>query len=53
NDLKERLGELDPQRKIMIFCRRGPRSYQAAVILKKAGFENLYIVSGGTQAVLL
>ncbi len=53
NDLKERLRELNPKHKIRIFCRRGPRSYQAAVILKKAGFENLFIVSGGTQAVLL
>lgn len=52
NDLKERLKELDPRHKIMILCRRGPRSYQAAVILKKAGFDNVSIVSGGTQAVL-
>ncbi len=52
NDLKERLKELDPRHKIMILCRRGPRSYQAAVILRKAGYKKVFIVSGGTQAVL-
>ncbi len=50
NDLRERLGELDKKSSIMIVCRRGPRSYQAAVILHQAGFERVYIVGGGYQA---
>jgi NADPH-dependent 2,4-dienoyl-CoA reductase/sulfur reductase-like enzyme/rhodanese-related sulfurtransferase len=52
NDLEDRLDELDKNKKIIIICRRGARSYQAAIILKKAGFENIQIVGGGTQAAL-
>ncbi|MCP4706702.1 MAG: rhodanese-like domain-containing protein, partial [candidate division Zixibacteria bacterium] len=51
NDLKERLNELDPQNKIMVICRRGPRSYQASVILKNAGYKNVCIIGGGTQVI--
>ncbi|MCP4703733.1 MAG: FAD-dependent oxidoreductase [candidate division Zixibacteria bacterium] len=51
NDLKERLNELDPQNKIMVICRRGPRSYQASVILKNAGYKNVYIIGGGTKVI--
>ncbi len=50
NDLRERLGELDKQTSIMLICRRGPRSYQASVILHQAGFEHVYIIGGGYQA---
>ena len=50
NDLKERLGELDRSKKILLMCRRGPRSYQAAHILRQAGFDDVHIVSGGAQA---
>ncbi|HOP07628.1 MAG TPA: FAD-dependent oxidoreductase [candidate division Zixibacteria bacterium] len=48
-DLAERIGELDPEREIAVICQRGPRSYQAAVILKKAGFNRLRIVGGGAS----
>lgn len=50
NDLRDRLGELDKNSSIMLLCKRGPRSYQAAVILHQAGFERVYIVGGGYQA---
>jgi len=52
NDLRDRIGELDSGRKICIVCRRGPRSYQAAVILQQAGFDNVVLIGGGTQAAL-
>jgi NADPH-dependent 2,4-dienoyl-CoA reductase/sulfur reductase-like enzyme/rhodanese-related sulfurtransferase len=52
NDLKNNLDKLDKSKKIRIICRRGPRSYQSATILKNAGFGDIHIISGGTQAVL-
>jgi rhodanese-related sulfurtransferase len=51
NDLRERLVELDRNRQIMLICKRGPRSYQAALILIHAGFEDVIILSGGVSAV--
>ena len=53
NDLKERLGELDRAKKVLIMCKRGPRSFQAAHILKQAGFEDVHIIGGGAQASML
>lgn len=50
NDLRERLGELDKSRLVVIVCKRGPRSYQSAVILRQAGFKKVKIQSGGYQA---
>ena len=46
-DLAARIGELDPEGEIAVICKRGPRSYQAAAVLKKAGFDRLRIVGGG------
>jgi NADPH-dependent 2,4-dienoyl-CoA reductase/sulfur reductase-like enzyme/rhodanese-related sulfurtransferase len=50
NDLRSRMGDLDKTNRIVITCQRGPRSYQAAVILKSAGFSNIGILGGGLQA---
>ena len=52
DDLRERLDELNRNDQILIVCRRGPRSYQAALILNQAGFRNVHVVGGGTQAAL-
>ncbi|MFH2056966.1 MAG: FAD-dependent oxidoreductase [bacterium] len=52
NELRGRLAELESQKKTIIVCRRGPRAYQAALILKQAGFHDVEIVGGGTQASL-
>lgn len=51
NELRDNLEKLDKNKRILIICRRGPRSYQAAVILKSAGFNDVHIIAGGTQAV--
>lgn len=51
-ELRQRLNELDRDKPVIIFCRRGPRSYQAAVILKQAGFKSVSLVGGGTQAAI-
>ncbi|MEW5925458.1 MAG: rhodanese-like domain-containing protein, partial [Candidatus Zixiibacteriota bacterium] len=50
NDLRDNLEKLKGFDKITIVCRRGPRSYQAAIILNDAGFNNVSILAGGTQA---
>lgn len=51
-ELRDRLGELSRDRKTVLICRRGPRSYQAALILKKSGFNNVFVIGGGTTAAL-
>jgi NADPH-dependent 2,4-dienoyl-CoA reductase/sulfur reductase-like enzyme/rhodanese-related sulfurtransferase len=53
NELRNRCDELDSGKKIYLVCRRGPRSYQAAHILREAGFKDVHIIGGGIQAVLL
>ncbi len=47
NDLRERLGELDPKKEILLYCAIGLRGYIGARILKQNGFENVRNVSGG------
>lgn len=49
--LRDRVSELDRDRRIAIICRRGPRSYQAARILDQAGFKNVQVIGGGTTAM--
>jgi NADPH-dependent 2,4-dienoyl-CoA reductase/sulfur reductase-like enzyme/rhodanese-related sulfurtransferase len=53
DELRNRIDELDKNRKIVIVCKRGPRSYQAAVILKQADFESVDIIGGGYEAAVL
>ncbi len=48
--LRERTTEIDSGKDIYILCKRGVRSYQAACILKAAGFEKVKIIGGGVQA---
>lgn len=50
-DLRNRLNEITSDHKIMIICKRGPRSYQAALILKQAGFKDVSIIGGGLTAL--
>lgn len=50
DDLVNRLDELDKDKKIILICKRGPRSYQASVILKHAGFNDVNIIGGGVTA---
>jgi len=48
--LQSRLDELDKSRPIVILCRSGRRAQQAAEILDKAGYRDVYVVAGGTEA---
>jgi len=47
DDLRDRLGELDKSKKIVIYCAIGLRGYVGARILMQHGFENVYNFSGG------
>ncbi len=48
NDLRARLGELDREKEIIVFCAIGVRAYNAARILKLNGFEKAKVYPGGT-----
>jgi len=50
-ELKGRTAGLDRGKKVVLICKRGVRSYQAAHILKNAGFEDIVIVGGGVQTM--
>ena len=45
--LRERLGELDRERPVVIFCQVGLRGYLAGRILMQAGFKDVRNLSGG------
>ena len=45
--LRERLGELDPNRPTVVFCQVGLRGYLAYRILKQAGFKDVRNLTGG------
>lgn len=47
--LRERLGELDKSREIIVFCAIGVRAYNAARILMQNGFENVKLYPGGVR----
>jgi molybdopterin/thiamine biosynthesis adenylyltransferase/rhodanese-related sulfurtransferase len=50
NDLPNRLGELDPNREIVVHCKTGGRSQRAAEFLQKSGFKNVANLAGGITA---
>jgi len=52
NDLRANIDKLDPGKKTVIICGRGSRSYQAALILKYSGFNDVHVIGGGSLAVL-
>ena len=48
--LAERLGELDRQAHIVVYCRSGVRGGEAVEVMRAAGFDNAWNVSGGILA---
>ena len=48
--IPSRLGELDPERHIVVICHHGVRSMQAAVYLAHAGFSRVANLVGGIDA---
>jgi len=48
DQLRDRLGELDPSRPTVVACRSGLRSYVGTRVLKQHGFDEVYNLSGAT-----
>ncbi len=48
DELRDRLGELDPSQPTIVACRSGLRSYVGTRILKQHGFAEVYNLSGAT-----
>jgi NADPH-dependent 2,4-dienoyl-CoA reductase/sulfur reductase-like enzyme/rhodanese-related sulfurtransferase len=46
-ELRDRLGELPRDRKILIYCQKGQRGYLAACTLKGSGFKDVVNLRGG------
>jgi tRNA 2-thiouridine synthesizing protein A len=49
DNLRERIGELDPNKPTVLFCQIGMRGYLAYRILKQAGFKNVRNLTGGIK----
>jgi rhodanese-related sulfurtransferase len=47
DDLRERLGDIEKNQEIYIYCARGLRGYLASKILEHNGFQNINNLSGG------
>ncbi len=47
NSLRAQLGELPKDKEIITFCNFSLRGYEAAVILRHAGFEKVSVMDGG------
>jgi rhodanese-related sulfurtransferase len=46
-ELRDRVGELPRDRRIVVYCQKGQRGYLAACALKGSGFEDVVNLSGG------
>jgi NADPH-dependent 2,4-dienoyl-CoA reductase/sulfur reductase-like enzyme/rhodanese-related sulfurtransferase len=46
-ELRDRIGELPRDRKILVYCQKGQRGYLAACALKGSGFEDVANLRGG------
>lgn len=47
--LRTRMGELDRQKEVVVFCAIGVRAYNAARILMQNGFEKVRVYPGGAR----
>jgi len=45
--LRKRLGEIPRNKEIIVFCKISLRGYEAALILKAAGFTDVKVMEGG------
>jgi rhodanese-related sulfurtransferase len=50
-ELRERIGELDPARKTVVYCWVGYRGYLAYRVLVQSGFGEVWNLDGGFKAV--
>lgn len=49
--LRERLGELDRARPLVVVCAAGKRAYYASRILEQHGFTRVHVLAGGVRAL--
>lgn len=49
-ELPDRIGELDPARRVVVLCRSGGRSTKASEYLTEAGFDDVVNLAGGMLA---
>ena len=49
-DVPARLGELAPERELVVLCRSGGRSAQVARYLERQGFSSVWNLAGGILA---
>ena len=49
-DIPARLGELAPERELVVLCRSGGRSAQVARYLERQGFSSVWNLAGGILA---
>ena len=49
-ELPQRVSEVDPNKKIVVHCKMGGRSQQAAEFLKQAGYQHVENLAGGITA---
>jgi sulfur-carrier protein adenylyltransferase/sulfurtransferase len=49
-DLPRRVGELDPSRRTVVYCRSGARSAKAVELLRQSGFSDVRNLAGGILA---
>lgn len=47
DDFKEKVAMLDKDEPVYVYCKKGGRSAQAALILKEMGFTKVYDLQGG------
>lgn len=45
--LRGRIGELDPNKRVILYCAVGIRSYYASRILRQSGFKQVEVLEGG------
>jgi len=50
SEVEERLGEVPRDREVVVYCRAGPRSLQAALLLRAAGHDRVVSMAGGLRA---
>jgi NADPH-dependent 2,4-dienoyl-CoA reductase/sulfur reductase-like enzyme/rhodanese-related sulfurtransferase len=50
--IRNKIQDLDAAKPIHIICRRGPRSFEAARLLKNNGFKNVDYIGGGTAMLM-
>lgn len=52
NDFENKLKDMDLEAPVMLYCRSGGRSGEAAAMMKELGFKQVYDLNGGYNAWL-